>query len=149
MPTIKHPEPTSARVSAVMRGNRRRDTKPEVAVRSALHRLGLRFRKDHAVEVPGLRVRPDVVFPREQLAVFVDGCFWHCCPTHGTRPRRNRSYWDSKLRGNVRRDRLVTRGLTDADWVVIRVWEHTPAQEAATIIVQQLEVVRKRMSILG
>ena len=88
------PTPSSAAASATMRANRRRDTTPERILRSALHRLGWRFRVDLPVEVGGRRVRPDIVFTRRRVAVFVDGCFWHACPEHGQQPTANASYWE-------------------------------------------------------
>lgn len=114
-----------------MRANRRVDTGPERRLRSALHALGLRFRKDFRVDLEDRRVRVDVAFPRAQVAVFVDGCFWHCCTEHGTRPRSNESYWSEKLRRNVERDRLVDGALAGAEWSVLRVWEHEAPEEAA------------------
>ncbi len=66
--------------------------------------------------------KPDFIFPKSRVAVFVDGCFWHGCPTHGTKPRSNRAYWWQKLARNKKRDRLVTRTLQHAGWHVIRIW---------------------------
>ncbi len=68
-------------------------------------------------------MRPDFVFPKLKLAVFVDGCFWHGCPKHATRPKNNRVFWDKKLAGNKTRDLLVTKTLKRANWRVIRIWE--------------------------
>lgn len=117
-----------------MRANRRVDTKPELEIRSRLHRLGFRFRKDYLVRPQGLRVKPDIVFPRRRVAIFVDGCFWHRCPIHGKAPARNSSYWLRKLNRNVERDRLVDAALRGTDWKVIRVWEHEdPAAAVARI----------------
>jgi DNA mismatch endonuclease (patch repair protein) len=107
-----------------MRGNRRADTKPELSLRSALHRRGLRFRVHLPVIVGGLRVVPDVFFPKARMAVFVDGCLWHRCPEHGTTPRSNAEYWSAKLARNVDRDRRVDEGLRMGGFTVIRVWEH-------------------------
>jgi DNA mismatch endonuclease (patch repair protein) len=70
------------------------------------------------------RVRPDFVFQEIKLAVFVDGCFWHGCPEHGTRPTGNRQFWESKLESNRARDRFVTRQLRRKNWSVLRIWEH-------------------------
>jgi DNA mismatch endonuclease (patch repair protein) len=126
-----YPHPTTPAMTAVMRGNRRRDTKPEVRLRSALHARGLRFRKEYRIEVPGLRVRADVAFPRQRVAVFVDGCFWHACPDHGTQPRANAGYWAPKLRRNQERDSRVNSGLLAAGWAVVRAWEHQPIDEVA------------------
>jgi DNA mismatch endonuclease (patch repair protein) len=126
-----------------MRSNTRSDTSSEKRLRSELHRLGLRFRKDFAVRVGGGRpIRVDVVFPRVKVAVFVDGCFWHRCPEHGTSPKANASYWLPKLAANVERDRRVDRQLRRAGWDVIRVWEHESAAEAASRIARALVSVR-------
>lgn len=117
-----------------MQGNRAQDTRPEVAVRSAVHALGLRFRK-HVAPVAGLRCRADLVFSRQRVAVFVDGCFWHGCPDHGVSPATNSSYWQAKLGGNVDRDRRNDAVLDEAGWTVVRVWEHEDPQAAARRIV--------------
>jgi DNA mismatch endonuclease (patch repair protein) len=122
---------TSPGVRRSMQANRRVDTGPERRLRSALHRRGLRFRKDRRIDADGVRVRADVVFPRQRVAVFVDGCFWHCCPAHATQPRAHESYWAAKLRGNVERDRRVDAALERAAWTVIRVWEHEQSEDAA------------------
>lgn len=129
-----YPFPTSAGVSAAMRANRKRDTRPELKLRSMLHSLGLRFRANAEVFVPGLRVRADIVFPGQHLAVFVDGCFWHSCRWHGTRPRANTHYWLPKLKRVKRRDRRVRQALSRAGWTVIRVWEHLPPERAADLV---------------
>jgi DNA mismatch endonuclease, patch repair protein len=113
-----------------MRANRKTDTRPEVRLRSGLHRAGIRFRKHRPIDFAGGRVRPDVVLPRARIAVFVDGCFWHACPEHGTEPTHNSSYWSAKLARNQQRDDLVNRGLRSAGWTVIRVWEHVPTADA-------------------
>jgi DNA mismatch endonuclease, patch repair protein len=124
MAAREQPTPVSEGRSRNMRAIRRTDTKPEIALRSALHRLGYRFRKDLRIDLPGSRVRPDIVFTSRRVAVFVDGCFWHCCPEHGRQPTANEWYWSPKLARTVERDRLATAALTDAGWTVIRVWEH-------------------------
>lgn len=103
---------------------RRRDTKPEVAARSALHRRGYRFRKDYAIRLNGKLVRPDIAFTRQRVAVFIDGCFWHCCPEHGRQPGVNGEYWSPKLAGNVERDQRQTAALQTNGWTVLRFWEH-------------------------
>ncbi len=114
-----------------MRANRRSDTRPERELRSALHRQGLRFRKNHPIRTPERVVRPDIVFTRRRLALFLDGCYWHVCPEHGTQPSRNADYWAEKLAGNVARDKAVNRELTKAGWHVIRIWEHEPLDAVA------------------
>lgn len=119
-----------------MRANPRRDTKPEVAARLALHAHGLRFRKNHPIRLESRMVTPDVVFTRRKVAVFVDGCFWHRCPIHGTEPKANTSYWKPKLDRNVARDRDVDQALTESGWKVIRVWEHESPQDVAATVAQ-------------
>jgi DNA mismatch endonuclease, patch repair protein len=121
-----------------MQGNRGADTRPEVALRSALHRLGLRFFKNRR-PVKSIRHRADVVFPFGQVAVFVDGCFWHCCPEHGRNPAVNTGYWDPKLRRNVERDRAADTALADAGWAVVRIWEHEPLEAAITAVTAVLD----------
>ena len=138
---LKHyPFSTSAAVSAAMRGNRKRDTQPELKLRAVLHAGGLRFRVNAELEVPGLRVRPDIVFRRQRVAVFVDGCFWHSCRWHGTRPRVNTRYWLPKLKRVVARDRTVKELLRRAGWRVVRLWEHVHPERAADLVRKVLVV---------
>jgi DNA mismatch endonuclease (patch repair protein) len=125
-----------------MRANRRRDTRPEVELRSLLHQAGLRFRRDHPVVACGRRVRVDIAFTKQRIAVFVDGCFWHCCPAHGQLPKANESYWHPKLARNVERDREVDHALQAAGWKVMRFWEHTPSCEAAETITRIMSEMR-------
>jgi DNA mismatch endonuclease (patch repair protein) len=107
-----------------MQANRSRDTKPELRVRRALHRLGLRYRVAIRPE-PGLRRRADIVFVRARAAVFIDGCFWHGCPEHGRSSfNHNVDYWPAKIATNVARDADTTKQLRQAGWVVLRFWEH-------------------------
>ncbi|MGY4772894.1 very short patch repair endonuclease (plasmid) [Kribbella sp. CWNU-51] len=131
--------PTPGR-SRNMAAIRRTDTRPELALRSALHRAGLRFRKDLRIDLGSIKPRPDIVFTRARVAVFVDGCFWHCCPEHGRPPTRNTAYWGPKLERNLARDEMNTAGLTEAGWTVVRIWEHDPVSDAAERI---LEAVRR------
>lgn len=116
-----------------MRGNRAKDTKPEVALRAELHRRGLRFRK-HLAVVPGLRCAPDIVFPRARVAVECRGCFWHGCPHHAVLPKSNLDYWLPKLERNVERDARNETALRDAGWTLIVVWEHEDLQTAADAV---------------
>ena len=122
-----------------MRANRRVDTKPELALRHALHRLGYRYRKDFRLDLDsGRRVRPDIAFTTRKVAVFVDGCFWHACPEHGSKPRANEWYWGPKLIKNVERDRVNDAALILAGWTVVRLWEHVPIDEAVTTVLTAL-----------
>jgi len=139
MSSLPYPRPTSSEVSKRMRRNPRRDTRPEVALRSELHRRGLRFRKDHPIRTPDRVARADIAFTRARLAVFVDGCFWHACPIHGNEPQANTDYWHPKLEGNVLRDRAVNEALSKEGWRVLRVWEHENPIEAAGRIAVALE----------
>jgi DNA mismatch endonuclease (patch repair protein) len=89
-----------------------------------------------------LTVRPDIVFTRWRVAVFIDGCFWHACPEHGNVPGRNTGYWTSKLQRNVARDRRVDRAATGAGWLVIRAWEHESADAVAIRVTAALNLRR-------
>ena len=137
-PEKRYPHTDSVARSANMKGNRRTDTKPELALRSALHALGYRYRKDFRIDLPVRRVRPDIAFTRRKIAVFVDGCFWHACPEHGSQPKNNEWYWSPKLAKNVERDRAADAALTQAGWTVIRLWEHVPIPDAVATVVAAL-----------
>ncbi len=125
-------------IRASMKGNRSYDTKPETAIRSGLHKRGHRFRKSYLLKLNGATVRPDIVFPRKKIAVFIDGCFWHSCPIHGHLPKSNQQYWAPKLERNRQRDRRNDAALLAAGWKVLRFWEHVPAAEAIDGIVALL-----------
>jgi DNA mismatch endonuclease, patch repair protein len=134
-----YPYPASAGRSANMRANRRTDTKPELALRRALHGQGYRYRKDYRLDLDGgRRVRPDIVFTARKVAVFVDGCFWHVCPDHGSKPKNNEWYWSPKLLRNVERDEMNNTALTLAGWTVIRLWEHVSVDDAVATVVTAL-----------
>lgn len=131
---VGYPPPLNADVSRRFKANRRRDTKPERALRSELHARGLRFRKDLPIRAGQRLVRPDVVFTRARVAVFLDGCYWHACPQHGTSPQRNSAYWTRKLQLNVERDQAVNAALAAAGWEVVRIWEHEDPIVAAEVV---------------
>ncbi len=117
-----------------MQANRSQNTKPELEVRRALHRLGLRYRVGIAPE-SSLRRRADIVFTRTRIAVFIDGCFWHGCPVHGRSSfNHNAEYWPAKIAANVARDADTNAQLVQAGWRVLRYWEHENADEVATAI---------------
>lgn len=118
-----------------MRGNRSRDTKPELAVRRLVHASGLRYRVDFAPLRGRRRLRADLVFTRAKVAVFVDGCFWHGCPEHHVAAKTNAEFWAAKVTGNRDRDARTNSALREAGWTVLRFWEHEdPAAVAATIV---------------
>jgi len=102
--------------------------------------MGLRYSVD-APTTPGLRRRADIVFRAQRIAVFIDGCFWHGCPQHGTMPKANRAFWQHKLGENRRRDRDTDRRLRASGWLPVRVWEHEEPDLAATRLAS---VVRER-----
>ena len=133
------PSQTIAGAQRSARSNRRTDTKPEVRLRSELHRRGLRFRKDYPLRLNGKVVaRPDVVFTRRRVVVFIDGCFWRCCREHGSQPKSNTEYWGPKLKANRVRDAGQTRTLTDQGWTVLRFWEHEAVAAVADNIAQHV-----------
>ncbi|MFP4554852.1 MAG: very short patch repair endonuclease [Actinomycetota bacterium] len=116
-------EAISHQMSRMPRGS----TKPEVALRRELHARGVRFRL-HRRDLPGT---PDLVLVRPRVAVFVDGCFWHSCPEHGTLPKNNREWWRQKLSGNIERDRRKDAELLELGWTPLHIWEHEPVDQAA------------------
>ena len=121
---------SSSAARSIMQSNGRRDTRPELLVRSILHARGLRYRVDHRVVVES-RSRADIAFTRQRIAVFIDGCFWHGCPDHLHVPKANAEYWVPKLARNAERDAEVTAVLTSLGWTVLRFWEHEDPEEAA------------------
>jgi DNA mismatch endonuclease (patch repair protein) len=117
-----------------MQATRRRDTPAELAIRSLIHRRGLRYRVDVS-PVKEMRRRADLVFTSARVAVFVDGCFWHGCPEHVTWPKTNAEFWRKKIAMNKARDANTNDVLTDAGWLVLRFWEHDdPIRCARTIV---------------
>ncbi|MDF0512393.1 very short patch repair endonuclease [Agromyces sp. H3Y2-19a] len=131
MPNVgPHPGASSPAVSRRMSSARRRDTKPEVDVRRVLHARGLRYRV--AYPVPGMVRRSiDIAFTKAKVAVFLDGCFWHGCPEHGTQPRANADWWALKLQQNKARDAETDDVLESTGWRVLRFWEHEGPESVA------------------
>jgi DNA mismatch endonuclease (patch repair protein) len=128
---------TSEAIRKTMLGSRGRDTRPELALRSALHKMGLRFRVAVA-PIAGSRRTADIVFPRDRLAVFVDGCFWHGCP------EPNAEYWIPKIERNRQRDRETNVTLAKADWQVMRIWQHETIESASMRIAERLGDLRPK-----
>ena len=121
--------PASSRMSR----QRTRDTEPEMALRRELHARGMRYRVGYPV--PGNRRRSiDIAFVGVRLGVFVDGCFWHGCPTHGTWPMTNAEWWENKIKMNRARDNETDRLLRENGWESLRVWEHESATAADRVI---------------
>lgn len=121
---------------------RSRDTLPEMLLRRTLWRMGLRYRLRSTL--PG---RPDIVFSSEKLAVFVDGCFWHGCPTHFRAPKTRAEYWSPKIDANIARDRRNDEALHASGWHVCRLWEHeietNPEASARKVAALLLELRRQ------
>ncbi|WP_211372275.1 very short patch repair endonuclease [Mycolicibacterium grossiae] len=131
---------SSPEARARMQSNKSRDTKPELALRSAVHKLGLRYRVDTR-PLTTMRRRADLVFTRAKVAVFLDGCFWHGCPVHHTKAAANATFWADKVTTNRARDRDTDARLAEAGWVSVRIWEHEDPAEAAARV---RDVVRGR-----
>jgi DNA mismatch endonuclease (patch repair protein) len=111
----------------IMQSIRKTNTRPELSVRSALHRMGYRFRL-HRQDLPGV---PDIVLPRLRTVVLVHGCFWHQhdCKLGRKQPKSNQDYWLPKLRRNMERDVSNAAALREAGWSVVVVWECETAAE--------------------
>lgn len=131
--------------SEIMKRVKQKDTAAELALRSALHGLGLRYRLHRRIE--GVVV--DVVFPTAKVAIFVDGCFWHGCPSHATFPKSNQSYWLPKLAENKERDLRQSEKLRSAGWFVIRMWEHQCLPNAQRPAERIAKTVSRRLSNIG
>lgn len=117
---------------------RGKDTTPELTLRKALWRLGLRYRLH--CKLPG---KPDIVFVSARVAVFVDGCFWHGCPQHGSIPKTNRKFWKEKINGNIVRDKEVTAKLEELGWTVLRFWTHELKENLESVLVKVANTVKK------
>lgn len=126
----QRPAPLSELVSRQMSAMPSRDTGAEMALRRELHNRGMRYRT-HLKTLPG---KPDIAFTRARIAVFVDGCFWHRCPDHGTAPKNNSEWWADKLATNVARDRRTDDELQKLGWMTLHVWEHEDPATAAEAI---------------
>lgn len=135
----------SEAVRASMRSNRSRDTKPELALRKAVHSLGLRYRVS-ARPLPEVRRTADLVFTKAKVAVFLDGCFWHGCPLHHRSPGANFDYWSQKIERNKARDADTDKKLLDAGWLPLRIWEHEDPSDAARRIADIVKQRRMELS---
>jgi DNA mismatch endonuclease (patch repair protein) len=129
--------PASKTVSGQMRRMPTKNSNPELRIRKALHARGLRYQL-HRKDLPG---KPDISFGPAKLAVFVDGCYWHNCPEHGTIPKNNREWWIEKFEQNRYRDRRKDQELEKLGWLPIHVWEHEDPRHA-TEKIQRLIIQR-------
>lgn len=124
-----------------MRRVRSKNTGPEMALRKLLFASGLRYRVHYKPKAVSLgRADIDIAFPGRKLAVFIDGCFWHSCPDHGTIPKANRDWWAEKLQSNRARDERVTAALIAAGWDVLRLWTHQTPDTMAAIVMDRLHI---------
>lgn len=139
------PESSSAEASTRMKSIRQRDTEPEIALRAAIRKSGLRFLVNCRLE--GLRGRVDIAFPQHRLAVYVDGCFWHGCPLHATKPKANRHWWSEKLAHNKRRDAATNSLLRSKGWTVLRFWEHMAPSECLAQIASVIALLKTEQAI--
>jgi len=139
---MRNPKPSSDAALKRMKAAKPKDTAPEMALRSALHKKGLRFRID-VKPIKELNRKADIVFRHVKVAIFVDGCFWHGCPIHGTQAKANAEFWALKIKQNQERDKDTVIRLEAAGWRVIRVWEHEDPEEIAQEI-YDIVVKRKR-----
>jgi len=99
---------------------RAKNTQPEIRLRKILSASGLRGYRFHYK----LLGKPDIVFPKKRIAIFIDGCFWHKCPRCFIKPETNKRFWKQKIDSNIKRDRLVNARLKKEGWIVLRIWEH-------------------------
>ncbi len=125
-----------------MQRQARKDTNPELELRKLLYARGLRYRV--GLKVPGMPRRSiDIAFTSVKVAVFVDGCFWHGCPEHGTWPAANGEWWRNKILKNQARDLDTTQHLFSMGWTVCRVWEHEAPIDAASRVENAVTQLRK------
>jgi len=129
---------TSTQRSRCMSRIRSKDTKPELLLRRALWAGGHRYRTNYK-----LTGRPDLVFVRSKLAVFVDGCFWHGCPEHYQAPKTSADFWRDKIRKNILRDVEVTEQLQSEGWRVLRFWEHETRTDTEECVARVCECVNR------
>jgi DNA mismatch endonuclease (patch repair protein) len=134
------PRASSPAVRRVMQANRSFDTALEALLRSELHRSGLRFRKHRTVDAR-VKCKADIIFPRAQVCVFVDGCYWHGCPKHFRTPSVHSAWWNEKIADNRQRDRRKTAALRRQGWTVIRVWEHQISDKGVPSIARAISTV--------
>jgi len=137
------PEPSSAAVSRSMKGNKARNTKPELELRRLLREAGYPGYRLHWKKAPG---HPDIAYPGRRVAIFVNGCYWHRCPhCRPPSPKANSQFWERKFELNQERDARKQRELEEAEWTVLVVWECELREEPNRVLAVILGVLgRKR-----
>ena len=138
---VQRPQQVDPVVSSRMSRVRSRDTKPELAIRSELHRRSLRFRV-HQRPVESFRRTADIMFRPAMVAVMIDGCYWHGCPDHYRPSTKNSTFWQEKIASNLKRDQETNETLSAAGWLVLRFWEHEDPINVADRI-QELVISRR------
>jgi DNA mismatch endonuclease, patch repair protein len=136
----QRPKASSVAAKHRMEAGKPKDTKPEIELRIALRSLGLEHFQTNQKVIKGSRRDVDIVFPTQKIAVFIDGCFWHGCPKHGTWPKANSEFWFAKIQRNKKRDKDTNKKLRAAGWKVVRIWEHENPIRAAKKIAKFLAV---------
>ncbi len=139
------PRASSPIVRHVMQRNTGRETSIEKKLRSALHKIGLRFRKDYQPQRQ-LNIKADIVFPKQKICIFIDGCFWHGCPIHFKIPKINSKWWSEKIRDNMLRDFRQNKDLNERGWTVIRYWEHDVTNENLSALCSEIELTVKNIA---
>jgi DNA mismatch endonuclease Vsr len=135
---------TPAERSEIMRRVRGSDTSPERALRRLLWSAGLVGYRTCRPDLPG---KPDVVYGRKRVAIFLDGCFWHGCPSCYRRPSSNRTYWDAKVRRNRERDRKRSAELRRLGWRVLRIWEHEARRSPDKCVTRVRQALRRSYGV--
>jgi DNA mismatch endonuclease (patch repair protein) len=126
-----------------MQAQKTTGTKIELQVRRGLHARGYRYRVDRRL-LPDHPYRGDIVWSSRRMVVFLDGCFWHGCPVHGTAPKSNRNWWHAKIEGNRQRDRRVDEILRQRGWTVLRFWEHDDPGAIVESVIDHLATSGRR-----
>lgn len=140
----RSPVPKNEQVSRVMSANKAKNTNPELQLRSALRGLGLKGYRLHPKRVPG---RPDIAFTKWKVAIFVNGCYWHRCPTcNYAIPKTNPEFWKRKFIRNVERDKEKTAILQRQDWLVETVWECELKSHLNSVVNRIFRILEKRRS---
>ena len=132
-----NPKPSSSAAHNRMKAVRREGSAAEIALRKALDAHLMQYALNEQ-PIPDLNRWADIVFREEKVAVFVDGCFWHGCPLHGTQAKSNAAFWSAKIERNKERDSDTNQRLEEAGWMTIRIWEHDDPEAAAIRIASAL-----------